>query len=75
MKVDVTDSLSEPYFYYSTNEKETNMKEIRRVFIFAVLNLWLALPVAAQNAKRGITMPLVNESLPSALRKVHQEQD
>ena len=31
------------------------MKEIRCVFMFAVLTLWMALPVGAQNAKRGIT--------------------
>ena len=73
MKVDVTDSLSETYFYYSINEKERNMKEIRCVFMFAVLTLWMALPVGAQNAKRGITMSLVNESLASALRKVQHD--
>ena len=43
--------------------------------MFAVLTLWIALPVGAQNAKRGITMSLVNESLASALRKVQQESD
>ena len=75
MTVDVTDSLSETYFYYSINEKEKNMKEVRCVFMFAVLTLWMALPVGAQNAKRGITMSLVNESLASALRKVQQESD
>lgn len=42
------------------------MKEVRCVFMFAVLTLWMALPVGAQNAKRGITMSLVNESLASA---------
>lgn len=51
------------------------MKEVRCVFMFAVLTLWMALPVGAQNAKRGITMSLVNESLASALRKVQQESD
>ena len=51
------------------------MKEVRCVFMFAVLILWMALPVGAQNAKRGITMSLVNESLASALRKVQQESD
>lgn len=51
------------------------MKEVRCVFMFAVLALWMALPVGAQNAKRGITMSLVNESLASALRKVQQESD
>lgn len=51
------------------------MKEVRCVFMFAVLTLWMALPVGAQNAKRGITMSLVNESLASALRKVQQKSD
>ena len=49
------------------------MKEVRCVFMFAVLTLWMALPVGAQNAKRGITMSLVNESLASALRKVQHQ--
>ena len=70
MKVHVTDSLSETSLYHRINEKERNMKEIKCVFMFAILTLCMALPVRAQNAKIGITMSLVNESLASALRKV-----
>lgn len=51
------------------------MKEVRRVFMLVVLTIWMALPVEAQNAKRDITMSLVNESLASALRKVQQKSD
>lgn len=45
------------------------MKEVRCVFMFAVLTLWMALPVGAQNAKRGITMSLVNESFGFCIEK------
>ena len=51
------------------------MKEVRNVFMLVILGLWMALPVGAQNAKGGITMSLVNESLASALRKVQQKSD
>ena len=51
------------------------MKEVRSVFMLVVLAIWMALPVEAQNAKRDITMSLVNESLASALRKVQQKSD
>lgn len=51
------------------------MKEVRNVFMLVLLALWMALPVGAQNAKGGITMSLVNESLASALRKVQQKSE
>ena len=51
------------------------MKEVRNVFMLVILGLWMALPIGAQNAKGGITMSLVNESLASALRKVQQKSD
>ena len=51
------------------------MKEVKTVFVFVVLALWMFLPMQAQNAKGGINLSLHNEPLASALRKVQQKSD
>ena len=51
------------------------MKEVKTVFVFVVLALWMFLPMQAQNTKGGINLSLHNEPLASALRKVQQKSD
>ncbi len=51
------------------------MRELKATLVLAILTLWTALPLAAQNSKGGITLSFKNEPLASALRAVQEKSD